>query len=172
MRTSLPSSFAKVCLIFCLAVLAVSSAFAQINGAIYTKTSDGTTVNGNIYDAKTAVYLNGGPQHTTNPGLSPTGLSTDPPPSFVSYYFQVTDPSGAQLLSADHITCRQVLVQDGRIVGVPSAAPPTTCASTTPGGAYHPLGTANNANGELPVQLCPSATRTIDNLGNGSNFDP
>ena len=29
MRPSLPSSFAKVCLIFCFAILAVSTAFAQ-----------------------------------------------------------------------------------------------------------------------------------------------
>src|SRR5436305_15167380 len=88
--------------IFCLFVLMVSAfpALAQVTGAIYTSTGSGTTVNGNLYDAKTSVYLNGGPQNKNDPGLGPDG----------EYYYQVTDPSGAVLLSADDVSCRVVVV--------------------------------------------------------------
>src|SRR5437867_3264480 len=34
----------------------------QVNGAAYTTLGDGTLVNGNIYDNKCDVYINGGPQ--------------------------------------------------------------------------------------------------------------
>ena len=69
-----------------LCALALGNAVAgdNVNGAIYTTIADGTKVNGNIYDAKKFVYLNGGPQNPSNPGLVPDG----------PYYFQVTDPSG------------------------------------------------------------------------------
>ena len=40
-----------------------TSGTSQVTGAIFTTTSDGSTVNGNIYDSKEAVYLNGGPGH-------------------------------------------------------------------------------------------------------------
>ena len=131
-------------------------ALAQVNGAIYTTTSTGTTVNGNLYDAKTGVYLNGGPQNSKDAGLVPDG----------SYYFQITDPSGAVLLSADDISCRQIVVTNGRIVGVP-AKTPTACKS-----GFHLLGTYNASNGETPIQLCPptSSSRT-DNLNAGTYFD-
>ncbi|HYX68384.1 MAG TPA: hypothetical protein VE825_04575 [Terriglobales bacterium] len=122
--------------ILCLA----GTAAAQVNGAIFTTTSDGTTVNGNLYAAKTDVYLNGGPQNAKDPGLVPDGL----------YYFQVTDPSGAVLLSTDDITCRQVVVLGGRIVGVPAGAPPATCTT-----GFHALGTPDASNGQTPVQLAP-----------------
>jgi hypothetical protein len=107
-------------------------ALAQVNGAIYTTTSTGTTVNGNLYDAKTGVYLNGGPQNSKDAGLVPDG----------SYYFQVTDPSGAVLLSADDVSCRQVVVSNGRIVSVP-AKTQAACKS-----GFHLLGTYNASNGE------------------------
>jgi hypothetical protein len=113
---------------------------AQVNGAIYTTTSDGTTVNGNIYDSKDAVYLSGGPQNKQDPGLQPDG----------TYYFQVTDPSGAVLLSTDNIACRQVVVTGGRMAGVPSGSPPAECTT-----GYHAIGTFNSKNGTLPVQLMP-----------------
>src|SRR5690349_13885979 len=115
MRSSLPSSFAKIFLISCFTILAISSAVGQLSGAIFTTTSSGTTVNGNIYDAKSDVYLNGGPQNR-----QPTGLPDG------DYYFQVTDPSGAALLSLDDIACREVVVSGGRVTGVPSSAPSCT----------------------------------------------
>src|SRR5712671_4822424 len=94
-------------LLCCL--LLAGTANANVAGAIFTTNSTGTKVNGNLYANKTAVYLNGGPQNTNDPGLVPDG----------TYYFQVTDPSGSVLLSADDISCRQVIVQNGRIIGVP-----------------------------------------------------
>jgi hypothetical protein len=78
------------------------------------------------------VYLTGGPQNHNNPGLVPNGL----------YYFQVTDPSGAVLLSTDPISCRQVQVTGGRIVAAAGSCP-------------HAIGTPNSANGNTPVQLIP-----------------
>src|SRR5260370_17655893 len=110
MRPSLPSSFAKIVLIFCFAIRAMSSAVAATTGAIYTTTSTATTVNGNIYTNKADVYLSGGPQNTNAAGLSPDG----------AYYFQVTDPTGALLLSTEDIKCRVVQVTAGVVSGVPS----------------------------------------------------
>jgi hypothetical protein len=100
-------------------------------GAIYTTTVDGTVVNQNLYDAKSDVYINGGPQNTNAQGL-PAG----------TYYFQVTDPSGAHLLSTDAAVCRQVLVAGDRLAG-PTGPCPHAPAST------------NDANGSLGVQLIP-----------------
>lgn len=106
---------------------------ANVSGAIFTTVASGTTVNGNIYDNKADVYLNGGPQNDHGSLLSPDGL----------YYFQVTDPSGAVLLSTDDLACRVVRVADGRI----TAAEPSECA--------HAMGSHDDANGTTPVQLMP-----------------
>jgi hypothetical protein len=154
-------------------LLFVGTASANVSGAIFTTTSTGTKVNGNLYAHKTDVYLNGGPQNTNDPGLVPDG----------TYYFQVTDPSGSVLLSADDISCRQVVVQNGRIIGVPGDSEPfpfnvaasgTPNPCTSPGEGNHPLGTFNTSNNEEPVQLCPavlSAPRT-NTLGNATGvFD-
>src|SRR5258708_3765533 len=159
MRPNFPDRGCGMMLPACLFLLLASAlpALGAVNGAIFTTTFTGTTVNGNLYDAKTSVYLNGGPQNHSDPGLVPD----------TNYYFQVTDPSGAVLLSADDISCRVVAVSGGRIVGVPSSAPPAGCAN-----GFHPLGSYNPANGETPVQLCPatSAARS-DNLNAVTNFD-
>src|SRR6266700_421496 len=112
MRTSLPPSFAKIIFICCFAILAISSAFADVNGGIYTTNSDGSVVNGNIYANKSDVYISGGPENKNASGLSPA-------PGY--YYFQVTDPSGAVLLSQDDIRCRVVYVNSsGRVDGNPN----------------------------------------------------
>src|SRR6202158_2108464 len=142
MRSSLPSSFAKIVLCTLFAVLAVSAAFAAVSGAIYTTTSTGTTVNGNIYANKADVYLSGGPQGKNDPGLVPDG----------NYYFQVTDPSGSVLLSTDDIKCRVVVVTNGRVSGVPAD---NAAGFGTPS-CYHTPGSQDDANGALPVQLCSS----------------
>jgi hypothetical protein len=119
----------------------------NVTGKVFTTFPDGHTVNGNIYPSKDQVYLNGGPQNEHANGMSPDGI----------YYFQVTDPSGKTLLSTDDITCRQVVVSGGKIVGVPAGAPPASCTepagSATPG-AFHNIGTTDPASGETPVQLC------------------
>lgn len=69
---------------------------------IYTTMAAGTTVNGNIYPAKSDVYLSGGPQNCVGNGL-PDG----------TYYFQVTDPSASVLLSSDGLVDRTVQVVTG-----------------------------------------------------------
>jgi hypothetical protein len=84
------------------------TASAAISGAIWTSLSDGGTVNANQYDLKTDVYLNGGPQNCGGGSGLPDG----------NYYFQVTDPSGATLLSSDAIKFREVQVVGGVIDGV------------------------------------------------------
>src|SRR4051794_20038780 len=68
----------KALVMFCLFLLLVSAipALAQVNGAIFTTISNGTTVNGNIYDAKTNVYLNGGPQNSKDPAFDPMPIIT------------------------------------------------------------------------------------------------
>jgi len=64
-----------------------SSAYAncKITGAIFTTDAGCQQINGNIYDSKDAVYLNGGPVHNQN--------LTDG-----SYFVQVTTPDGATVL--------------------------------------------------------------------------
>src|SRR5258708_6343596 len=93
------------------ALFPVGPAAAQATGAIFTSTNGGEYVDANLYDSKEAVYLNGGPQNDNSPGL-PDG----------DYYFQVTDPSGAVLLSTDPIECRQVKVWQGRVYGAAGAS--------------------------------------------------
>jgi hypothetical protein len=104
---------------------------ASFNGAIWTSLANGESVNANLYEAKDDVYLNGGPQNCGNGNGLPDGL----------YYFQVTDPSGATLLSSDAIKFRMVQVVDGVIAGVG-------------GTGNHDEGSAGCAGG-LPVQLMP-----------------
>lgn len=106
--------------------------FAAPSGAIFTTDVDGHTVDMNIYSSKADVYLNGGPQNTKSAGLAPDGV----------YYFQVTDPSGATLLSTDNAVCRQLVIKNGVVKG-----------AYTAGGCYHANGNYNSANGSTPVQL-------------------
>jgi hypothetical protein len=113
------------------ALLWPSTTTAAISGAIWTSLSNGATVNANLYDAKEDVYLNGGPQNCGNGNGLPDGL----------YYFQVTDPSGATLLSSDAIKFRMVTVSNGVIDGVG-------------GTGNHDEGTSS-CNGGTPVQLMP-----------------
>jgi hypothetical protein len=82
-----------------------SSGSGPLTGAIYTTKGDGSLVNGNVYDSKGDVYLNGGPP--PNAPCSAAGLPDG------EYYFQVTDPSGTVLLSSDSIDERKVRVSGG-----------------------------------------------------------
>jgi hypothetical protein len=140
----------KVVFAAAISALAIVPAWAQVTGGIYTTNSDGSVVNGNIYASKDLVYLSGGPENKNAAGLSPA-------PGF--YYFQVTDPSGATLLSQDDIKCRVVYVNSlGRVDGIPG----TDGSSATAGGfgtstCYHQNGSKDDANGALPVQLIPYA---------------
>ncbi len=103
----------------------------RLTGAVFTTTEDGTTVDGNDYEHVCDVYLNGGPHPDGAAGL-PEG----------DYYFQVTDPSGATLLSNDSIATRQIHIDAaGRID-----------AAVT--GGLHATG-VNLVDGGITVQLCP-----------------
>ncbi len=132
MRASTVGTFTKLLVVIAVVTLLAGIASAQVTGALQTTTSTGTVVDGNIYNAKTDVYINGGPQNENDPGLNPPG----------NYYFMVTDPDGKKLLSSDDISCREVVVSGGRITAVTGPCP-------------HLPGTLDAANGELPVQLFP-----------------
>ncbi|MDP2601749.1 MAG: hypothetical protein Q8S00_04050 [Deltaproteobacteria bacterium] len=86
-----------------------SAAMAQrVSGAIFTTNANSEYVNANVYDYADDVYLNGGPR--PNAPCTAAGLPDG------DYYFQVTDPSGATLLSTDTITNRRVTVSGGLMV--------------------------------------------------------
>jgi cysteine-rich repeat protein len=93
---------------------------ARLRGAIFTTLADGSRVNANIYEAKTDVYLDGGPGDG-----APIGAAALPNGD---YYFQVTNPNGRLLLSEDPIACRRFTVNDGIITSV---APSGGCAHVT-----------------------------------------
>lgn len=147
-----------------LAVLLVGLIFApgqtvsaQFHGAIYDTDHTSIPVNQNSYTDKLEVYLNGGPQNDNANGL-PLGV----------YYFQVTDPSGAVLLSTDPAVCRQAVVAaspdgKGRIAGAYSGRP-AFCTDGTlfpvdgiPAGfpGNHADGIQNPYNFSIAVQLMP-----------------
>ena len=111
-----------------------SASAAGFHGAIFTTTVDGRAVNRNTFSSKDEVYLGGGPQNA-NPNGLPDG----------TYYFQVTDPSGANLLSIDSAACRQLVVFSGRIAAAAGSGCPRP----------HPSGLTNSANGSTPVKLAP-----------------
>src|SRR5215204_2355688 len=129
-----------IIVLFTLAAMSVASVYvfqnkswaAGFNGSIYTTGFDGQSVNENSYINKEAVYLSGGPQNQNASGL-PDG----------TYYFQVTDPSGAILLSTDLAVCRQLIVASGKV----AAAEGPAC--------QHSTGIPNSANGTIPVKLAP-----------------
>ncbi|UCE12284.1 MAG: hypothetical protein JSV04_08785 [Candidatus Heimdallarchaeota archaeon] len=80
-----------------------------LSGAIFTTTVDGSIVNENVhYEAKEDVYLDGGP--------GPNAPSTAAGLPEGDYYFQVTDPSGKDLLSTDHISCRMIHVNEYGVI--------------------------------------------------------
>ncbi|MCL1051001.1 hypothetical protein L2755_15395 [Shewanella abyssi] len=81
---------------------------SALSGAIFTTTDDGGIVNENVrYTSKLEVYLDGGPK--MNAPATAAALPDG------NYYFQVTDPSGKDLLSRDHISCREIKIENGVI---------------------------------------------------------
>ena len=137
----------------CLVAVVSTAEAAGVSGAIFTTTVDGSAVNANIYDSKCAVYLDGGPgphAPATAAGL-PDG----------DYYFQVTDPSGAQLLSTDPVSNRRFHVSGGLIT-----------AFSGSGGPAHPTGIDQDhgAQGAITIRLantnCPGDFANSPNVGN------
>src|SRR5438093_12866671 len=104
------------------------------SGAIFTTLGDGSEVNLNHFPSKEAVYLDGGP----GPGAPQTAAGLDDG----TYVFQVTDPSGKNLLSTDQARCRQFTVSNGIITGVVA----TGCQHNTGSDIDH---------GATTVQLMP-----------------
>ncbi len=125
-----------------LFVLAAGTpAYAQLSGAIFT-------VNGNLYTNKTDVYLDGGPQG--NAPCSAAGLPDG------HYYFQVTDPPGATLLSSDAISEREVTVSGGLITAYLGTH--TVGSGKCAGGisvALAPFDDTLNSGGEYKVWMTP-----------------
>jgi hypothetical protein len=80
-------------------------ALAQAQGTVFTTAPNGQYVEGNIYPRKRDVLLSGG----AGP-FAPCGASVL---ADGDYYFQVTDPSGTQLLSMDSVLERSVRVTNG-----------------------------------------------------------
>ncbi|MCI0352353.1 MAG: hypothetical protein L0Z53_23285 [Acidobacteriales bacterium] len=127
-------------------VLAMPTFAHAPSGAIFTTVADGSEVNQNIYEAKTDVYLDGGPgegapQHAA-------GLDDG------TYVFQVTDPSGKDLLSTDPAACRRFTVSAGIITAVVPA-----------GGCEHVTG-LDVDHGATTVQLMPY----LDTTNNGGVY--
>lgn len=125
---------------------------ANLSGAIFTTTVDGSVVNENVhYETKPDVYLDGGPG--PNAPASAAGLPEG------DYYYQVTDPSGQDLLSTDHISCRRVHVNAAGVID--TVYPGTNYAKVK--GSYagstclHASGTDvdHTEEGAVTVQLFP-----------------
>jgi hypothetical protein len=87
----------------------IASAHAP-SGAIFTTLVDGSEVNFNQYASKEEVYLDGGP----GPGAPQHAAGLDDG----RYVFQVTDPSGKNLLSTDPAANRRFDVVGGVISAV------------------------------------------------------
>ena len=142
---------------------------APVSGAIFTTDSTGVPVNLNHYPNKQAVYLNGGP------GLNAPDDAAGLPDGV--YSFQVTDPSGKELLSTDPVACRQFTVVGGVIQDV---APGGDCAHLTgtdreDDGAtvqlYPYLDTPNNG-GVYKVWVTPTSSLDCTGSGNKHCFVP
>jgi hypothetical protein len=98
----------------------------NLSGAIFTTDSKGALVNGNIYSNENQVYLNGGPGPNAPSGAA--GLPDG------TYYYQVTDPPGAQLLSTEPIDKRIITVVNGVFTKLVKLAP--FDETPNPGGVY------------------------------------
>jgi hypothetical protein len=94
-----------------------------VRGAVYTSTENREIVNANQYDTKPEVYFNGGPSDPDHP--KDAALLEPPEPYGGETWFwvyQVTNPSGSDLLSEDPWYCRVVAVRNGRFYRVPSTS--------------------------------------------------
>ncbi len=88
--------------------LGVVNGAVRLTGAIFTTTEDGTIVNENHFECKEDVYLDGGPRDNA-PSTSAALPEGD-------YYFQVTSPNGATLLSSDDIDCRSFHIDEDGLI--------------------------------------------------------
>jgi len=120
------------------------AAFTTIGPDPYNNCFSGPgLVNCNLYSSKTDVWINGGP--------AANGLSDG------TYYFAVTDPSGAELLSTDSYSDRLLTISGGEIAD--SSATTHNTSGTSPDlivqlSPY--LDTPNNG-GEYKAWICQAA---------------
>ena len=145
-----PSILTNLALATALLLAGVSSLTAGLTGAIFTTNSNGSVVNGNQYDSPCSVYLDGGPG--LHAPAHAAGLPDD------DYYFQVTDPSGKQLLSTDIVFNRSFHVTGGVIT-----------AYTGSGGPVHMTGPNQYDPGGVTIRLanlsCPTDFTATSNNG-------
>ena len=140
-------------------VLGASVAAQGYTGAIFSTNSDGTFVNANVYDGHDDPYLNGGPRANAN--CSAAGLPDG------DYYFQVTDPAGSLLLSADAVNPnRRVTVTGGKITAASNTHVWGTGRCNDLTVQLFPYSSTPNAGGEYKVWLTP--VERYDPLGGGS----
>lgn len=109
------------------------------NGGVRAVANDGGYPAQNTFQVPADVYLAGGPQSANSSGL-PDGY----------YFFQVTTPDGATLLSTDAAINRQVFVANGRVAGAVVMAHDGLPVPPAP----HANG-VTRGNGSTPVQLAP-----------------
>lgn len=130
---------------------------AWAGGKTYSTNASGLAVNQNQFTAKSDVYIAGGPQNANSAGLT-DGL----------YYFQVTDPNGATLLSTDNAVCREVNVVNGRVAGATGPCPHADGSTNPSNGATSvqliPFNDTPNAGGVYKIWLLPSTCATINSL--------
>lgn len=88
--------------------LATAAVAGPPAGALFTTLANGARVNANIYEAKTDVYLDGGPGNRAPSGAAALDEGW--------YYFQVTEPAGKVLLSTDPIEARRFHVNAQGII--------------------------------------------------------
>jgi hypothetical protein len=158
--------------VFVLCATAGGANAAPVTGAIFTTDMNSNYVNANVYDNIGDVYLNGGPR--PNAPCTAAGL----PDGY--YVFQVTDPSGATLLSTDPIANRLVRIAGGLIVEYLGPKPNEAGAHLTGFGkciatnsnnitvALSPFNPTPNPGGEYKVWM----TKATDYIACGYNDDP
>jgi hypothetical protein len=143
---------------------APQEAEAAIQGAIFTTDAAGTVVNGNIYSSKGDVYLDGGPQ--PNAPCTAAGLPNG------DYYFQVTDPSGATLLSTDNVQDRRITVSGGLVTSVAGSVIPHATGTGKCAGSISvqllPYGDTPNPGGEYKVWVTPVSAYPCDPTTTGA----
>jgi hypothetical protein len=144
--------YRKVCAaaVPAMVVLGIGAAMAAqgFTGAIFSTNRDGSFVNGNVYDDDQDPYLNGGPR--ANAQCSATGLPDG------DYFFQVTDPSGSVLLSADAIDPnRRITVTGGHIVAASSTHGQGSGRCNDVTVQLAPFGVSPNEGGEYKVWMTP-----------------
>lgn len=135
-----------------MAAMAGPSAALSLSGAVYTSNQDGSSVNENLYAAKSDVYLTGGP----------CGQNSNLPAG--DYYFQVVQPAGGgALLSTDAIGNRKFHIDaDGYIKNVLNGSTHATyavnCDPPVTGITIQLIPFDNSSNGEYKLEVGTAAT--------------